>query len=325
VERTDLSVLTTAIDWCDAGHRTVLVTVAKTWGSAPRPLGSMLVWRDDGSFEGSVSGGCVEDDLFNVLKAQYPDAPRSFEYGVSREQAVRRGLPCGGNLIVVAEPLESSAELKLIVAAVEKRERVVRELDVATGKTELKAATPQSATSFDGEKLKVAFGPEWRLCIIGAGQLSKYVCHFAKPLGFEIFVCDPRENYRRNWEDPQITLSAEMPDDFIIGIACDEHTAVVALTHDPKLDDLAIMEALTSPAFYVGALGSMRTNDERRKRLTEHFDLDDATVARLVGPIGVDLNSSGAAEIALAAVADIIARRNNVMLSSERLAAVAAQ
>lgn len=321
MENVDLAVLETAVDWIRSDGEIVLATVAKTWGSSPRPAGSMMVWRRDGQFEGSLSGGCIEQQLLEQFAAEPPDAPASITYGITKEQAVARGLPCGGEVTVVVERWRAAAEGEAILERLARRERVERVVDLgAADRSSIATPAPGARTSLDANEFRIVFEPKWRLLVIGAGQLSAYVTRFAVPLGYDVRVCDPRENYRDSWMADGPEVDRTMPDDFVLAAGCDAQTAVVALTHDPKLDDLAIMEALNTPAFYVGALGSSRTNGARRERLAEHFDVSAERLAFLSGPIGVDLNTRTAAEIALAVMTEITARRNGVTLTSERTA-----
>ncbi len=319
MENVDLAVLETAVNWIRADGEIVLATVAKTWGSSPRPAGSMMAWRRDGQFEGSLSGGCIEQELLERFAAEPPPAPTRVTFGVTKEQAVARGLPCGGEVTVVVERWRAADEGEAILERLGRRQRVERV--VAMSGPDLSSLTtpaPGARTTLDAEQFRIVFEPKWRLLVIGAGQLSAYVARFAVPLGYDVRVCDPRENYRDSWMADGPEVNGAMPDDFVLAAGCDAQTAVVALTHDPKLDDLAIMEALDSPAFYVGALGSSRTNRARRERLAEHFDIPAERLAFMSGPIGVDLNTRTAAEIALAVMVEITARRNGVTLTSER-------
>lgn len=318
MENVDLAVLETAIEWLHESEEVVLVTVAKTWGSSPRPAGSMMIWRRDGRFEGSLSGGCIEEELLQGFARSQPQGATSVTYGISREAAVSRGLPCGGEVTVVIEVLGSADQLSEILVRLGRREKVQRIVAMATGESSLQSAASQERTDLSGNQFQVIYEPKWRLLVIGAGQLSGYVARFADALGYEVKVCDPRENYRQSWLADDIDVCAEMPDDFIVAQKCDASTVVVALTHDPRLDDLAIMEALNSPAFYVGALGSSRTNAARRERLREHFDMTAQQLDFLSGPIGVDINTRTASEIALAVMVEITARRNGVALTSVR-------
>ena len=319
MENVDLAVLETAREWIREDGEVVLVTVAKTWGSSPRPAGSMMIWRGDGQFEGSLSGGCIEQELLEKFSETTPNAPTSITYGVTNEEAVSRGLPCGGEVTVVVESLRSVEQGTEILNRLARRERVQRVLELDSGKSWIETPPGHARTDLSGNRFQVVYEPKWRLLVIGAGQLSSFVSRFADTLGYEVLVCDPRDSYRHSWQGADSTsLFSEMPDDFVVEQQCDTQTAVVALTHDPKLDDLAIMEALNSPAFYVGALGSSRTNGARRERLREHFDVGDAQLKFMSGPIGLDLNTRTASEIALSIMTEITARRNGVILSSER-------
>ena len=314
----DLQVLSQARDWFVQGHRVWLVTVLETWGSAPRPPGALLCLRDDGTVAGSVSGGCVEDDLIDRLRhGERVATPSLIAYGVTKEEAARFGLPCGGNLRLVQEPLQDVAWIDEVLVRTARHELVARRLNLATGAVTIEAATRGDEFTFDGTTLRALFGPRWRLLIIGAGQLSRAVAQMALAIDFEVICCDPRDEYNLTWDIPNTTFSKAMPDDLVIELQLDPHSAVVAVTHDPKLDDLVLLEALKSPAFYIGALGSRRNTEARRERL-KLFDLSPAEIDRLHGPIGLDIGSKTPAEIAVAIVAEIVAVKNGVSLTQKK-------
>jgi xanthine dehydrogenase accessory factor len=314
----DLQVLSQARDWFAQGHAVWLVTVLETWGSAPRPPGALLALRDDGPVVGSVSGGCVEDDLIDrVRHGERVAAPTLVSYGVTREEAARFGLPCGGTLRLVQEPLRDAGWISEILARSARHELVARTLDLATGVVAVEPATRGERFSFDGQRMRTLFGPRWRLVIIGAGQLSRVVASMALALDFEVLCCDPREEYHVTWDVPGTEFSREMPDDLVQRLQLDAHSALVALTHDPKLDDLALMEGLKSAAFYVGALGS-RANTARRKERLALFDLSPDEIGRLHGPIGLDLGGRTPAEIAVAIMAEIVAVKNEVAIVQKK-------
>jgi xanthine dehydrogenase accessory factor len=317
MDSVDLQVLRSAQAWLRAGHRVVLATVVETWGSAPRPAGAMLAVRDDGQVAGSVSGGCVEDDLIDRIRRRdlAGDVPELTVYGITKEEAARFGLPCGGQLRIVLEPLVHAQWLDELLARVGKRELVARELAVDTGAVKLSAATRADVMSFDGKLLRTIHGPRWRLLVIGAGQLSRYLAQMALALDYNVIVCDPREEYSDSWDVPGVEFTRGMPDDVIIELSLDSHSAVVALTHDPKLDDLALIEALKSAAFYVGALGSRSNTAKRKKRLAE-FDLSQAELDRLHGPVGLRIGSKTPPEIAVAILAEMTAVRHGVDLAT---------
>jgi xanthine dehydrogenase accessory factor len=301
-----------------------LVTVIETWGSAPRPPGALLCLRGDGLVVGSVSGGCVEDDLIDrVRHGERVDAASLITYGVTKEEAARFGLPCGGNLRLVQEPLRATGWIDEILERTARHELVARRLDLDSGTVAVEAARRGEAFEFDGRSLRAVFGPRWRLLVIGAGQLSRVLAQMALALDFEVTCCDPREEYHLTWDIPGTTFSTAMPDDLAVELQLDPHTAVVAVTHDPKLDDMVLLEALKSPAFYVGALGS-RGNTAKRKDRLAMFDLSAAEIARLHGPIGLDIGSRTPAEIAVSILAEIVAVKNGVALTQKKPVAAAA-
>jgi xanthine dehydrogenase accessory factor len=277
-----------------------------------------MIIRDDGQVAGSVSGGCIEDDLIGrVARGELASRrPQVTTYGATAEESQRFGLPCGGTVQVVLEPLSAASLLRELLVAIESHRLVARRLDLATGVVALGAADAGDTVRFDGRTLVTVHGPRMRLVIVGGGQLSRYLAAMAVMLDYRVTVCDPREQYHEGWQAMDgVTLSTLMPDDLVLAMNLDANSAVVAVTHDPKLDDLALMEALRTPAFYVGALGSKRNNDARRQRLREHFGLADDELARLRGPVGLNLGALTPPEIALAVVAEMTALRRGADLA----------
>ncbi|HZZ06488.1 XdhC family protein [Paraburkholderia sp.] len=315
MDSVDLEVLKSSARWLEEGHRALLVTVVKTWGSSPRPEGAMLAVRDDGLVVGSVSGGCIEDDLIDRVRQKGIEQtrPEAVKYGITAEEAHRFGLPCGGTIQLVLEPLTPQSGIADLCNAVEDGRLVAREVDMVTGAVRLDAALATDGVHFDGERLLTIHGPRYRMLVIGAGQLSRYLCNIAVGLDYQVTVCDPREEYTEEWNIPGTKIVRTMPDDTVIEMKLDERCAVIALTHDPKLDDLALMEALKTSAFYVGALGSRRNNQARRERLKE-FDLNDTELARLHGPVGIYIGSRTPPEIAVSILAEVTAAKNGVSL-----------
>jgi xanthine dehydrogenase accessory factor len=314
MDSVDIEVLRTAEAWRRAGRAAVLGTVVRTWGSAPRPVGAMVAIRDDGQVVGSVSGGCVEDDLIEKVKAKTAAAvvkPQLVTYGVTNEEATRWGLPCGGTLEVVLEPLGEQSGIAELLGQIGRQQLVRRRLDMETGAATLESGRWQDVLEFDGKVLSAVHGPRWRLVLIGAGQLTRYLAEMAKMLDYHVMVIDPREEYADGWDVPGVALERGMPDDLVREMTLDGHSALVALTHDPKLDDLALMEGLKSAAFYVGAIGSKKNNDARRLRLRE-FDVSEAEIARLRGPVGLYIGSKTPPEIAVAILAEMTAVRHGV-------------
>ena len=354
MESLDLRVLEDVLAWRRTGHAVTLVTVVETWGSAPRPPGALLAVRDDGRVSGSVSGGCIEDDLIARTKADFkteafksakngplsPNEPKTpsntplavafiddtaiklvakpsmIAYGVTKDEAARFGLPCGGTLRLVQEPVQEVAWIEQVLAQTTAHQLVARTLSLSSGLVTLANATRDQAMSFDGLTLTTLFGPKWRLLLIGAGQLSQAVAQMAALLDFEVLVCDPREEYAFDPASVGATHLSGMPDDVVREMQPDAHTAIVALTHDSKLDDMALMEALQSDAFYVGALGSQRNQTTRKQRMAEHFGLTETELARLHGPVGLRIHAKTPAEIAVSIISQIIAVKNTLAPSA---------
>jgi xanthine dehydrogenase accessory factor len=313
MDSVDIEVLRTAEQWRKSGRKVALGTIVKTWGSAPRPVGAMVAIRDDGQVVGSVSGGCVEDDLIEKIKDQSVAArkPELVTYGVTNEEATRWGLPCGGTLQLVMEPLNDRSGIAELLQRISSQQLVRRKLEMESGRATLEPGRWQDVLEFDGRVLSTVHGPRWRLALIGAGQLTRYLAEMARMLDYHVVVIDPREEYAAGWDLAGVPLNRGMPDDVVRELELDGHSALVALTHDPKLDDLALMEALKSAAFYVGAIGSKKNNDARRERLRE-FDVSDEEIARLRGPVGLYIGSKTPPEIAVAILAEMTAVRHGV-------------
>ena len=318
MDSTDLEVLKNCHRWVNEGHRCELVTVIKTWGSSPRPQGAMLAIRDDGLVVGSVSGGCIEDDLIERVRTHgiHRSLPEIVTYGVSAEEAHRFGLPCGGTIQLAIEPLSVRSGIDQLLARLAQHELVARHLNLISGQVTLSSASPGALLQLSSNELITIHGPRWRLLIIGAGELSRFLASIAKGLDYQVIVCDPREEYRATWQLDGVQLVHDMPDDVVLEFKLDQRSAVVALTHDPKLDDLALMEALKSNAFYVGAIGSRVNNAKRRERL-KLFDLTEDDLAKLHGPIGMYIGSKTPAEIAISILAEMTAVKNGIALAKK--------
>ncbi|MFZ4285200.1 XdhC family protein [Variovorax sp. HJSM1_2] len=321
MENLDVMVLRTLLAWRTAGRRALLATVVRTWGSSPRPIGSIMALRDDGVVVGSVSGGCIEDDLIyrytrvdSAGEGMPSGAPGFVKYGISADEAHRFGLPCGGTLELLLEYDPDPASLEALVRMLSAGQLVQRQVQLATGAVQLLPTPAPAELSLTAEHLLNTFGPEYRMLLIGAGQLTEYLATMALFSGFAVTVCDPRDEYRSAWSVPGVTVVSDMPDDVVSAFKPDGRSCVVALTHDPKLDDLALLEALETEAFYVGAIGSRRNNEARKQRMVEHFDKTDAQLARLRGPIGIYIGSKTPPEIAVSVMAEILAVKNGVQL-----------
>lgn len=335
MDNLDVTVLRALHAWRAAGQRALLATVVRTWGSSPRPEGSIMALCESGAVVGSVSGGCIEDDLIARFTrawagggedaALVSGAPIFAKYGVTADEAHRFGLPCGGTLEVLIEFDPDAAALAELLAALEAGQLVRRSVRLSDGAVaQVPAATP-AALQAGTEQVANTFGPEYRMLIIGAGQMSEYLATMALFSGFAVTVCDPRVEYRASWSVPGARVLSDMPDDVVTALQCDRRTCVIALTHDPKLDDLALLQALETPAFYVGGIGSRRNNAARRARLKEHFGQTDESLARLRGPIGIYVGSKTPPEIAVSVMAEVLAVKNGVTLPRDMEVAGAKQ
>ncbi|MEF8792218.1 XdhC family protein [Thiohalorhabdus sp.] len=308
---TDPAVIAEAKAWLDAGYGLHLVTVVSTWGSSPRPPGSLLARRDDGATVGSVSGGCVEEALPDCLP-EWGGTPARLVFGGESGESGRYRLPCGGTLELMAEPLLPGDErgVGAVYQALSRGETLRRRVDRATGWVRLGTDEGGPDLAADGEAVVKRFGPSWRLLVVGGGELGHHLAAMARRLDYRVTVCEPRGDYRAGFAEPCVELDTRMPDDAVAAWGPDPRGAVVATCHDPKLDDLALLEALDSAAFYVGALGSAQTNHRRRQRLIE-LGLSGQTVARLRGPVGLAIGSRTPAEIAVSVLAEMTAVRHD--------------
>jgi xanthine dehydrogenase accessory factor len=311
MDNVDLQVLRQVAQWCTDGRRVVLGTITRTWGSAPRPPGSVVAIRDDGMVTGSVSGGCIEDDLIDKAREGVlaSGVPKVVRYGIDADAAHRFGLPCGGLIELVLEPVLPRTRIGELLERLSKGERVRRVLTIASGDVVLEPAGDTDELQLTDSTLTTHHGPRWRLVLIGAGQMTQYLAQMARALDYEVIVCDPRDEYATGFAIEGATLSRQMPDDLISELKPDGHTAIIALTHDPKLDDLALMEALRSPAFYVGAIGSRANQAKRKQRLIDHFGMDASEFERLHGPVGLKNGARTPPEIAIGILAELTAVR----------------
>ena len=324
VHGTDREILETTVGWLAGGHTIALVTVARTWGSSPRPPGSLMVMRGDGVFCGSVSGGCVEEDLVQRYREHQLGGPfpTLVDYGINREEATRLGLPCGGRLELLVEQPDSAAPLELLLGKIQSGELVARRVCLNTGEVSLHAAKASDEFAYGDDSLSRVFGMGWRLLIIGDGHTGRYLARIALMLDYQVIICDPRDEYEPDQDNKACERVYLMPDEAVQAYADHSRCVVLALTHDPKLDDMAILEALESPAFYVGAIGSRTNSESRRKRLVS-MGLDDRHIERLHAPVGLPIGSYTPPEIALSIMAEITALRNRAEQAARSAASAA--
>jgi len=305
MDSTDLEVFSYALQWLEQGHPVVLATVVETWGSAPRAPGALLAINQAGHRIGSVSGGCVEEDLAALVQAGAVTHLNVLTYGITEAQSRQVGLACGGTLKVMVEPLTHPDHIQPAVTALKQGHLITRRVNLTSGEVTWLETSKESPVYYDGHQFQVVYGPAWQLLIIGAGQISRYLAEFALALNYQVEVCDPRQEYL--WPVAKVRRSYEMPDDRVKKTIT-PRSAVVALTHDPRLDDLALLEALNSPAFYVGALGSKTSSEKRRVRL-QKLGITEQNLACLHAPVGLPINSRHPPEIAIAIAAEMTAVR----------------
>jgi xanthine dehydrogenase accessory factor len=323
MENADQQVLSRLTRWIAAGEMCWLCTVVKTWGSSPRPVGSLLCCNSKGEIAGSLSGGCIEEDLLEKLQQGQlaSTEPEVMVYGVTQEETERLGLPCGGQLHVVIEPLPDQSSLtqfEEVTRCLTQRQCIERKVDIATGRMQVEKRERfrhlQFIGSFEntdqaGEKYLIqTYGPKYQLLLIGAGQLAMYLAEMAQALDYHVVVCDPRKQMLEQWSVTGAQLTDKMPDDAVREFADDRFTAVITLTHDPRIDDMCLMEALKRETFFVGSLGSTRTSAKRRERLLQ-LDLTEDQVDSLHAPVGLPIGSKTPAEIAIAILAQLTALR----------------
>ena len=307
----------TALAWHDAGRGAVLATVIETWGSAPRRVGSQLVISGDGQIEGSVSGGCVEGAVvFEAQEALQDGGQRVLEFGVSDGDAFAVGLACGGTIRVLLEPVGQVLPrdlLAALVAARAARQPAAMVADLTTGARRLDLAghaprfrADRSGFEEGSQTFVTIHNPPLRLLVVGAVHIAQALVPMARLAGHDAFVIDPREAFGNSARFPDAHILNDWPDEAVAKLGLDTRTALVLLTHDPKLDDPALVLGLRSDAFYIGALGSTRTHAKRCQRLADMgFGPDD--LARIHGPIGLNIGAANPAEIAVAILAQMTA------------------
>lgn len=314
----DVQVLARVVDWLQSGTRVWLCTIVDTWGSSPRPIGSMLAVNAAGQWAGSVSGGCLEEDLIRRFTEETPEtaAPSFVDYGVTDADKSRFQLPCGGQIRLLIEPLSgdvATAHMVELVEHLERREPVTRVLSLSGAAPVLQAATLAPGVLQEGSSIYHTLGPRTRMLLIGAGEVSRFIARFAAASDFDVTVCEPRETFLNGWDEPGIETLQVLPDDLIRKRFQDRYCAILALAHDPRVDDMALLEAFRSSAFYIGAMGSQRTSAARRERLFQ-LGVDRNAMTRLHAPIGFNIGSKTPAEIAISAMAQVVAERYRLLV-----------
>lgn len=310
----DSEVFSALIKWLDQGTPAWLCTVTSTWGSAPRDVGSLMACNAEGQQCGSLSGGCIEEDLLEkITRGEIAsDRAQHLLYGETREEAERLKLPCGGTLGVLLEPLDPKCDLvwlKQVEQFIERRECITRDVDFQSGAADLQAGGRGERFLFEREgkapiSLRQVYGPQYHLFLVGISEVSRALAKFALLMDYRVSVCDPRPEQIANWNVDNVELIRAMPDDAVGQYADDNRSAVLALTHDPRIDDMGLMEAFNTKAFYIGAMGSQATSTKRRQRL-QQLDISEEDLQRLHAPIGLDIGSKTPSEIAISILAEL--------------------
>lgn len=299
-----IAVLQQLLDWRTKGQQAYLLTLLYTWGSAPRPVGSLLAMNDCGEYCGSLSGGCLEDNLLDRLQ-NLVTLPTCIHIDITQDLAQRFGLPCGGQQQILVETSPAEDTIKFMLDLLNKSQRFTKQTDLNSGQITINTGNPGQATIMVTEqRICHSFQTSYTLLLIGCCELSAKVAMLAKQLDFRVIICEPRELHYQFDQPENYQWTPQMPDDYIRQHVHEE-MAVLALSHDPKLDDMALMEALISPAFYVGALGS-RKNSQKRKQRLRTLGLPETAIGKLHAPIGLQIGSKTPMEIAIAIMAEVI-------------------
>jgi xanthine dehydrogenase accessory factor len=317
-------IITHVQQWLTADKPVWLCTILKTWGSSPRPVGAMMACTLDGELVGSISGGCIEEDFLEQLrdgslKAQFDEEggkPFRVKYGMTEAEQARLRLPCGGQLHVLLEYIEPNEANQTVFGRLrsdlENHTLVSRIVDLESGAISARDESSDEAVIIDEGVMTHSLSPMYRLLLLGAGDVAKYVAEMALALEYDVTLCDPRPRYLDNWHVPGVETTSRLPDDIVRERFSNPYSGIIALAHDPRVDDMALMEALKTDAFYVGAMGSERTSAARRERLPE-LGLSKDEIDILHAPIGFQIDSKTPAEIAIAIMAEVTAVRHGAL------------
>jgi xanthine dehydrogenase accessory factor len=317
-------IITHVQQWLTADKPVWLCTILKTWGSSPRPVGAMMACTLDGELVGSISGGCIEEDFLEQLrdgslKAQFDEEggkPFKVKYGMTEAEQARLRLPCGGQLHVLLEYIEPDEANRTVFTRLrsdlENHTLVSRIVDLESGAIRARDESSDEAVIIEEGGMTHSLSPMYRLLLLGAGDVAKYVAEMALALEYDVTLCDPRPRYLDNWHVPGVETTSRLPDDIVRERFSNPYSGIIALAHDPRVDDMALMEALKTDAFYVGAMGSERTSAARRERLPE-LGLSKDEIDILHAPIGFQIDSKTPAEIAIAIMAEVTAVRHGAL------------
>lgn len=326
---TEHRVIESLYQWLSSGQSVWLCTIVKTWGSSPRPAGSLLAYSPEHGIVGSLSGGCIEEALIRKLsvaskESRASGAPYLYDYAITEGDQARYSLPCGGQLTILVERLSSTPvtlqHFKGILDALNNRYRIRRNvsligspMSVSTTAIEVEGAS----ISASADAIGIWLGPAFKMLLLGAGDVSYYVAQMATTVGFSVTLCDPRAEFLQGWQQEGVEVIQCLPDDLVRDRFFDAYCAILALAHDPRVDDMALMEALKTDAFYIGAMGSIKTTEERCKRLAQ-LDCSSDEISQLHAPIGIDIGSKKPAEIAISIMAEVLAERHRFLKLEKR-------
>ena len=317
----DHQVLHTLQSWVEQHHAAWLCTIVATHGSSPRPVGSLMACNNHGQVVGSLSGGCVEEELLEqLLGGEYTTLPCTVRYGLNADDNARLGLPCGGHLTVLIEKIDKTSlpDLITINNRLNERKCIKRTVALNSGRMWLEPVAQFEALTMDEHHCAQGYGPRYTLLLVGAGQLAASLAQMATMMDYRVLVTDPRAQKLEDFQahllgpDTEVLCIHGMPDDVVREQGNDPFSIVITLTHDPRIDDMALMEALTQNNFYVGALGSRKTTNQRLQRL-QQLDLSPQQLARLHAPVGLAIGSKTAPEIAVAILAELTEIRRTAL------------
>lgn len=304
-------VINSVVEWLSSGDSVWLCTVVRTWGSSPRPAGSLMAFHPSDGLVGSLSGGCLEEDLVTGF-ADAVSTPHLVDYAITEDDQLRYRLPCGGEVSLLIEKLDPSENvLNHFISLQEKlvmRIKCARQVSLTGEALRIDLNPKGEAVMLSNTVVSVAIGPSYRLLLVGAGEVAHYVAEFAKTLDFSVTLCEPRELFLKGWDVCDVDVVKALPDDLVKQRFNDDHCAILALAHDPRVDDMCLMEALKTQAFYVGAMGSLATSLKRRERLKE-FEITQSQLEKLHAPVGVSIGSKRPPEIAISIMAELISAR----------------
>lgn len=323
-QSTEHRVIEALYQWLSAGQSAWLCTIVRTWGSSPRPAGSVLAFHPEHGIVGSLSGGCIEEALIRKLSKATEDTttsptPYLYEYAISEDDQARYSLPCGGQITLLVEHFSATPDtlqhVRTILETLNNRQRIRRDVSLTTAKMGLsidESDISGHSIVISSETVGILLGPAFKMLLLGAGEVSHYVAQMATSVGFAVTLCDPRASFLQGWQQEGVEVVQCLPDDLVRARFSDPYCAILALAHDPRVDDMALMEALKTEAFYIGAMGSLKTTEERCKRLAQ-LDCTPAEISQLHAPIGIDIGSKKPAEIAISIMAEVVSERNKFL------------